>query len=222
MQDEIESICRKFGMKSQLSWGDKKRKMAIFVSKYDHCLWELLLRHRAGEINCEISLIISNHEDLRPVAETFGVPYHFLPIAEETKSRQERLQMELLRDRGVDLVVLARYMRVLSPAFCRAYRHRIINIHHSFLPAFAGRMPHRRAHERGVKLVGATAHYVTPALDSGPIVAQDVARVSHRDDVRDLVRKGRALERDVLAGAVRAHLEDRIIVHGNKCIVFSE
>jgi len=220
---EIESISRKFGMESQLSWGDQRRNVAIFVSKYDHCLWELLLRHRAGELICDIPVIISNHEDLRPVAETFNIPYFVFPVNHETpKSEQEQKQMELLRERNIDLLVLARYMQVLSPTFCKSFHNRIINIHHSFLPAFMGGMPYHRAHERGVKLIGATAHYATMDLDQGPIVEQDIMRVSHRDDVRDLIRKGRTLEKNVLVSAVKAHLEDRIIVHRNKCIVFAE
>ncbi|KAL7554907.1 hypothetical protein ACHAWF_018457 [Thalassiosira exigua] len=222
VEKEIQSMCQKFGMESQLAWGGKIRKMAIFVSKYDHCLWELLLRHRAGELSCEIPLIVSNHENLRSVAETFDVPYRVFPISKETKLDQEQKQMELLQDHGVDLVVLARYMQVLTPAFCDLLHNRIINIHHSFLPAFMGGMPYHRAHERGVKLIGATAHYATTNLDQGPIIEQDIMRVSHRDDVKDLIRKGRTLEKNVLVSAVKAHLEDRIIVHRNKCIVFAE
>ena len=204
------------------SWGDTRSKIAIFVSKNDHCLWELLLRHRAGEIQCDIPVIISNHDDLRPVAETFNIPYHVFPVTEETKHDQERKQMDLLREHNVDLLVLARYMQVLTPTFCDAFCNRIINIHHSFLPAFMGKMPYHRAHERGVKLIGATAHYTTMDLDQGPIIEQDIMRVSHRDDVKALIRKGRTLEKNVLVAAVKSHLEDRIIVNGNKCIVFAE
>jgi len=222
VEEEIKSVCDKFGMDSHLSWGDRRPKMAIFVSKYDHCLWELLLRHRAGELNCDISFIISNHENLRPIAETFDVPYQVFPITKENKTDQEKKQMELLHEQNIDLLVLARYMQVLNPAFCNAYHDRMINIHHSFLPAFMGAMPYHRAHERGVKLIGATAHYATMDLDQGPIIEQDIRRVSHRDDVKDLIRKGRTLEKNVLVSAVKAHLEDRIIVHRNKCIVFSE
>lgn len=223
VESEIEGICRKFGMKSHLSWGDKRRKMAIFVSKYDHCLWELLLRHRAGELSCDIPLIISNHENLRPVAETFNIPYRVFPITKETnKLDQEQKQLELLHEQNIDLLVLARYMQVLAPSFCNSYHNRIINIHHSFLPAFMGAMPYHRAHERGVKLIGATAHYATMDLDQGPIIEQDIMRVSHRDDVKDLIIKGRTLEKNVFVSAVKAHLEDRIIVHRNKCIVFAE
>ncbi|KAL9189743.1 hypothetical protein ACHAXT_009418 [Thalassiosira profunda] len=222
VEKEIKSMCQKFGMESHLSWGDAKRRMALFVSKYDHCLWELLLRHRAGELCCDIPLIISNHEDLRAVAETFEVPYNVFPITKDNKVDQEQRQMELLEEHNIDLLVLARYMQVLTPEFTDAYHSQIINIHHSFLPAFMGAMPYHRAHERGVKLIGATAHYATTDLDQGPIIEQDITRVSHRDDVRDLIRKGRTLERNVLVSAVKAHLEDRIIVHRNKCIVFAE
>ncbi len=192
------------------------------MGKYDHCLWELLLRHRAGEIHCDIPVIISNHEDLRPIAETFNIPYHVFPINTETKAKQEPKQMNLLHEHNIDLLVLARYMQILTPAFCDTYQNRIINIHHSFLPAFMGKMPYHRAHERGVKLIGATAHYTTTDLDQGPIIEQDIMRVSHRDDVQDMIRKGRTLEKNVLVAAVKSHLEDRIIVHGRKCIVFAE
>lgn len=222
LASDIDSTCLKFGMECRLSWGDTRSNIAIFVSKNDHCLWELLLRHRAGEIQCDIPVIISNHDDLRPVAETFNIPYHVFPVTEETKHDQERKQMDLLREHNVDLLVLARYMQVLTPTFCDAFRNRIINIHHSFLPAFMGKMPYHRAHERGVKLIGATAHYTTMDLDQGPIIEQDIMRVSHRDDVKALIRKGRTLEKNVLVAAVKSHLEDRIIVNGSKCIVFAE
>lgn len=170
------------------SWGDNRRRMAIFVSRYDHCLWEILLRHRAGELECDIPLIISNHEALRqPVADTFDIPYYVFPITKDTKFHQEELQMELLHEHEIDLIVLARYMQILSPTFCNnnTFHNHIINIHHSFLPAFMGSMPYHRAHERGVKLIGATTHYATSDLDQGPIIGQDVMRISHRDDVRE-------------------------------------
>ena len=194
------------------SWGDNRRRMAIFVSRYDHCLWEILLRHRAGELECDIPLIISNHETLRSVADTFDIPYYTFPITKDTKSHQEEQQMELLHEHGIDLIVLARYMQILSPTFCNnsTFHNHIINIHHSFLPAFMGSMPYHRAHERGVKLIGATAHYATSDLDQGPIIGQDVMHVSHRS------------EKSVLVSAVKNHIEDRIIVHRNKCIVFAE
>eukprot|EP01083_Nonionella_stella_P038573 104912_1 len=170
--------------------------MAIFVSRYDHCLWEILLRHRSGELACDIPLIISNHEALRTVADTFDIPYYVFPITKNTKFHQEEQQMELLYEHAIDLIVLARYMQILTPTFCNngTFHNHIINIHHSFLPAFMGSMPYHRAYERGVKLIGATAHYATSDLDQGPIIGQDVMRVSHRDDVKDLIRKGRSLE----------------------------
>jgi formyltetrahydrofolate deformylase len=197
--------------------------MAIFVSKYDHCLWEILLRQRAGELECNIALIISNHENLRHVAETFDVPYFVFPINQENKVQMEKDQLKILQEYEIDLVVLARYMQVLSEGFLQSFLpNQIINIHHSFLPAFTGGMPYHRAHERGVKLIGATAHYTTTDLDEGPILEQDIMRVTHRDDVKDMIRKGRTLEKNVLVSAVKAHLEERVIVHRNKCIVFPE
>jgi formyltetrahydrofolate deformylase len=197
--------------------------VAIFVSKYDHCLWELLLRHRAGELECNIAFILSNHENLRHVADTFDIPYLVFPINKDNKSELEQQQLTLLQDNQIDLVVLARYMQILSENFLNTFSsHRIINIHHSFLPAFTGGRPYHRAHERGVKLIGATAHYTTIDLDEGPIIEQDTIRVTHRDDVEDLIRKGRTLEKTVLVSAVKAHLEERVIVHRNKCIVFPE
>jgi formyltetrahydrofolate deformylase len=194
--------------------------VAIFVSKYEHCLYDLLLRHSAGELPCELSLIVSNHPDLEVVARQFGIEFHVFPITPETKAAQEKAELELLRQRNIDLVVLARYMQILSPEMVLALPERIINIHHSFLPAFVGKKPYHQAHERGVKVIGATAHYVTSELDEGPIIHQDVAHTSHRDSVDDLVQKGRDLERMVLSTAVRAHLEDRILVFGNRTVVF--
>ena len=197
--------------------------MAIFVSKYDHCLWELLLRHRAGELECNIVYIVSNHDNLRHVANAFGIPYLVFPVNKHNKSELEHQQLELLRENEIDVVVLARYMQILSENFLNEFSpHRIINIHHSFLPAFTGGKPYHRAHERGVKLIGATAHYTTIDLDEGPIIEQDIMRVTHRDDVKDLIRKGRTLEKNVLVSAVKAHLDERVIVHRNKCIVFPE
>mmetsp|Transcript_26517 Transcript_26517/g.53225 ORF Transcript_26517/g.53225 Transcript_26517/m.53225 type:complete len:311 (+) Transcript_26517:113-1045(+) len=223
IEDEINDLCVRFGMESQLSWGgDKRRRIAIFVSKYDHCLWELLLRQRAGELDCEIAMAISNHEKLRHVADTFDIPYHVFPITKDNKLEQEEKQISLIEQHNVDLLVLARYMQILSPSFCSRFQNQIINIHHSFLPAFRGGSPYHKAHERGVKLVGATAHYATTELDEGPIIEQDIMRVSHRDDVKDLVRKGRTLEKTCLTNAVKAHLDDRIITHRSKCIVFAE
>jgi formyltetrahydrofolate deformylase len=199
--------------------------MAVLVSRYDHCLLELLYRWRNGDYQVEIPFVLSNHDDLRELTESFGLSYHHLPVdgdkvpCEAGRGAQERRVLERLEE-GVDLVVLARYMQILSPAFVARYPGRIINIHHSFLPAFVGANPYKHAYERGVKLIGATAHYVTDALDEGPIIEQDVTRVSHRYSVGDLIRVGRDTERAVLARAVAAHLDDRVLVFGNKTVVF--
>ncbi len=220
LEGSIDEVAQRFEMDWRVSYSDRRKRMAIFVSRLDHCLYDLLLRHRAGELECDIPLVISNHEDLRPVAEQFGLDYHHFPITAETKRGQEDRGLELLASLEIDLVVLARYMQVLSERFIEHYPSRVINIHHSFLPAFSGARPYRRAYRRGVKLVGATAHYATGELDEGPIIEQSVTRASHRDSADDLVRKGRDVERTVLATAVRAHLEDRILVYENKTVVF--
>eukprot|EP00980_Cylindrotheca_fusiformis_P026616 scaffold16625_cov118-Cylindrotheca_fusiformis.AAC.7 len=190
------------------------------VSKYDHCLWELLLRHSAQELDMDIEVVISNHPDVRPVADTFRIPFHVTPVSPDTKAEAEAKQLELLKD--VDVVVLARYMQVLSGNFLNHFQNNIINIHHSFLPAFTGARPYNAAWERGVKLIGATAHYATQDLDEGPILEQDVISVSHRDEVDDMLRKGRILERNVLLKALEAHLDDRVIVYNNRCVVFGD
>ena len=222
----IREVSARFAMETRLCFatttsGERIRKrIAIFVSKYDHCLYDLLLRHRAGELNGDIALVVSNHPDLEAVARQFEVPFHCFPISSETKQVQEEAQLRLLREQAIDLVVLARYMQILGPILVDEYALRIINIHHSFLPAFVGGKPYHQAHERGVKLIGATAHYATRVLDEGPIIEQDVVRCSHRDAVEDLVRKGRDLEKWVLARAVRHHLDDRIVAYGNKTVVF--
>lgn len=220
LERSIDEVARRFEMAWRLSYSDRRKSVAIFVSRLDHCLYDLLLRHRAGELDCDIALVISNHDDLRPVADQFGLAFHHFPITAETKRGQEEREFELLASLDIDLIVLARYMQVLSEEFVGRYPSRIINIHHSFLPAFSGARPYRRAYQRGVKLVGATAHYATGELDEGPIIEQSVAHASHRDSVDDLVRKGRDVERTVLATAVRAHLEDRILVYDNKTVVF--
>jgi formyltetrahydrofolate deformylase len=216
----LDEVAGRLDMKWALSVDDRRKRVAIFVSRYEHCLWDLLLRHRAGELSCDIVAIISNHDDLRNIAGQFDVPFHVYPITKETKAAQEAQELALLAGLDVDLVVLARYMQILSGDFVSHYENRIINIHHSFLPAFMGGRPYQRAHQRGVKLVGATAHYVTTDLDEGPIIEQDVARTTHRDGVGDLVRKGRDLERIVLSRAVRAHLDDQVLTYGNKTVVF--
>lgn len=220
LERALDEVAGRFQMNIRLSYGSQVKRMAILVSKYDHCLYDLLYRHRAGELRCEIPLVLSNHPDLEPVAAHFGVPFHHLAITRETREQQEKRQLELLQEHQVDLVVLARYMQILSAEFTATFPLRIINIHHSFLPAFVGGKPYHQANERGVKLVGATAHYATAELDQGPIIEQDVIRTSHKDSVEDLVRKGRDVEKLVLARAVRSHLEDRIIAFGNKTVVF--
>lgn len=216
----LEEVAGRFEMALTVTDGAVKR-VAIMVSKYDHCLQDLLWRHRAGELPCEIPLILSNHPDLAPLAEHFGVPFHVFPITPDTKEAQEAAEIELLQAHKIDLVVLARYMQILTTGFIDTFPRRIINIHHSFLPAFMGGRPYHQARRRGVKLIGATAHYATADLDEGPIIEQDVVRCDHRDQVSDLVRKGRDLEKVVLARAVRWHLNDRVLVYGNKTVVFS-
>jgi formyltetrahydrofolate deformylase len=213
-------LARRHGMDWRISYTDPPKRMAVLVSRYDHCLIDLLWRWDAGELEAQVPLVVSNHPDLEARAASYGIPFYHLPVTKETKAEQESRVLDLLFEHGVDLVVLARYMQILSPKFVAAYPSRIINIHHSFLPAFAGADPYRRAHERGVKTIGATAHYVTDELDAGPIIHQDVAHVTHRDTVEDLVRLGREVERRVLARAVRWHLEDRILVDGNRTVVF--
>jgi formyltetrahydrofolate deformylase len=204
----------------QLNFTDAAPRLAIWVSRQDHCLFDLLWRQQAQEFNAKIALIVSNHEILRPVAEQFGIDFHYLPISPETKKVQEETQLQLLQQHQIDLVVLAKYMQVLSADFIAQFPT-VINIHHSFLPAFAGANPYQRAYERGVKIIGATAHYVTADLDEGPIIEQDVVRVSHRDETADLIRKGKDLERMVLARAVRLHLQNRVLVYGNRTVVFA-
>ena len=216
----FEPLARELDLRWELRFSDQVPKTAVLASKQDHCLYDLLLRHRAGELRAELAAVISNHPTCRPIAEYFGVPYLLFPITKENKLEQEARILEELERRNVELIVLARYMQILSDGFVGHYPNRIINIHHSFLPAFVGPKPYHQAYQRGVKLIGATAHYVTSQLDDGPIIAQDVIRISHRDSVEDLVRKGKDLEKLVLARAVRAHLENRVLVYGNKTVVF--
>ncbi len=220
LERAVEETAERFGMTWRLAYSRQAKRVAVFVSRYDHCLYDLLLRHRAGELCCEMAVIVSNHEDLRPVAQQFGVEFRTFAVDAQKKSDAEKQQALLLDGMKIDLVVLARYMQVLSPEFVGNYPSRIINIHHSFLPAFVGGKPYQQAYERGVKVIGATAHYATAELDEGPIIEQDVVRCSHRDSIDDLIRKGRDLERVVLARAVRSHLEDRVLVYGNKTVVF--
>jgi formyltetrahydrofolate deformylase len=204
----------------QLHFSDENLRLAVWVSRQDHCLFDLLWRQKAQEFKAEIALIISNHEALRPTAERFGIDFHYIPISPETKQSQEAEELRLLQKYQIDLVILAKYMQVLSADFVAQFPT-VINIHHSFLPAFAGANPYQRAYERGVKIIGATAHYVTADLDEGPIIEQDVVRVSHRDETADLVRKGKDLERMVLARAVRLHCQNRVLVYGNRTVVFA-
>jgi len=207
-------------MEVSLSRLSSKPKIVLMVSKFEHCFGDMIMRCRSGEINCEIACVISNHEDLRPLAETFGLKYHYIPVSKETKPQAEAKQLEIIRESGAELVVMARYMQILSENFLDTCSAPVINIHHSFLPAFAGAKPYHRAYERGVKLIGATAHYATKDLDEGPIIAQLVTTVSHRNNVDDLMRKGRELEREALASAVRLHVEGRILTYKNKTVIF--
>ena len=214
-----EAVAARYGMKWHISYAAERKKVAILVSKYDHAMMELLWRWSRGSLHCEIVAVISNHDDLRGDVENFGVPFHHVPVTAATKVDAEARIEALLA--GVDLIVLARYMQILSAEFTARWPNRIINIHHSFLPAFVGANPYQQAYDKGVKLIGATAHYVTADLDQGPIIEQDVERVSHRDEVPTLREMGETVERHVLARAVRWHVEDRILVHGNKTIVFA-
>ena len=208
------------GMKARVLASAQRERVALFVSKADHCFHDFVLRWKEGELSSDLVAVVSNHSDLQGIAEGYGVPYHHIPVTADTKAAAESKQVALLHSLGVDLVVLARYMQVLSADFLKNFGKPVINIHHSFLPAFAGGKPYHQAHARGVKLIGATAHYATHDLDEGPIINQDVARVTHRHGVDDLVRKGRDLEKMVLAAAVRWHLEGRVLVYGNKTVVF--
>ena len=205
----------------RLYFSDTKPRMAIFVSKMSHCLFDLLARYTAGEWNVEIPLIISNHPDLQHVAERFGIPFHLFPITKETKEEQEKKEMELLAKHKITFIVLARYMQVISEQMINAYPNRIINIHHSFLPAFVGAKPYHAAFERGVKIIGATSHYVTTELDAGPIIEQDVVRITHKDTVQDLVNKGKDLEKIVLSRAVQKHIERKVLAYKNKTVIFN-
>ena len=225
-QEKIEDYfatlyAQKYEMNFRLYFSDTKPRMAIFVSKMSHCLFDLLARYTAGEWNVEIPLIISNHPDLQHVAERFGIPFHRFPITKETKEEQEKKEMELLAKHKITFIVLARYMQVISEQMINAYPNRIINIHHSFLPAFVGAKPYHAAFERGVKIIGATSHYVTTELDAGPIIEQDVVRITHKDTVQDLVNKGKDLEKIVLSRAVQKHIERKVLAYKNKTVIFS-
>ncbi|MDV2990121.1 MAG: formyltetrahydrofolate deformylase [Dehalogenimonas sp.] len=208
-----------FGGNWELYFTDDLPKMAIMVSRFDHCLWDLLLRHKAGELNCRIPLIISNHEDLRYIADFYGIAYQYVPKTTENKAEAEQTEFALLDNAGVDFIVMARYMQVLSPDFLNRYHNRVINIHHSFLPAFEGAKPYHRAFERGVKIIGATAHFATVDLDKGPIIHQATLPISHQDTVNDLITKGRDIEKRVLSDGVKLYIANRVFVHGNRTII---
>ena len=225
-QEKIEDYFRtlygqKYEMDFRLYFSDVKPRMAIFVSKMSHCLFDMLARYTAGEWNVEIPLIISNHPDLQHVAERVGIPFYLFPITKETKEEQERKEMELLAKHKITFIVLARYMQVISEQMINAYPNKIINIHHSFLPAFVGAKPYHAAFQRGVKIIGATSHYVTTELDAGPIIEQDVVRITHKDSIEDLVNKGKDLEKIVLSRAVQKHIERKILAYKNKTVIFS-
>jgi formyltetrahydrofolate deformylase len=216
----VSQVSERFNMQWQLSFSDDMPRMALFVSKLPHCFYDILARHESGEWRVEIPLIISNHPDMEMVAKRFGIDYYCLPITAENKQQQEAKQLELMDKYNIDFVVLARYMQILSENFIEEYPQRIINIHHSFLPAFPGSKPYHSAHERGVKIIGATSHYVTKELDAGPIIEQDVVHISHEDAVQDMIRKGRDLEKIVLSRAIWNQLGRNILVCGNKTVVF--
>jgi formyltetrahydrofolate deformylase len=215
------NLATPFNMSWEIYPQDQKPKMALFISKYDHCLYDILGRYSAGELPLEIPLIISNHEDLKPVAERFNIPFYYVPFTKEIKAEGEQQQIDLLQQYGVDFIVLARYMQIITPNLIALYRNNIINIHHSFLPAFPGAKPYHSAFKRGVKIIGATSHYVTEGLDEGPIIEQDISRVSHSHSIDDFIMKGRDLERMVLARAIKLHAERKTMVYNNKTVVFS-
>ncbi|NEZ43023.1 formyltetrahydrofolate deformylase [Paenibacillus alvei] len=220
VKSEFESIASEFNMQWRISRVSKKKRIAIFVSKEDHCLVELLWQWQAGDLDAEIAMVVSNHSDMKEYVESFGIPYVYIPVDPNNKPEAERKQLDAVEGKA-DLIVLARYMQIISPKFIEKYPNQIINIHHSFLPAFVGGKPYQQAYNRGVKLIGATGHYVTEELDGGPIIEQDVQRVTHRADVNELKRIGRTIERVVLARAVHWHIEDRILVYQNKTVVFN-
>lgn len=220
IDEHFELIANKFQMKWELSFSDRCSRVAFFVSKHLHCLYDLLYRQKAGQLACEIPLIISNHSDARKVADDFGIKFFEVPINKDNKIEQEKKEIEILKKENIDLIVLARYHQIFTGTFVSAFHNRIINIHHSFLPAFAGKNPYLQAYEKGVKIIGATSHYVTEQLDGGPIIEQDTVHISHRDSLDDLVRKGEDLEKAVLNRAVRLALQKKILSYGNKTVIF--
>ena len=222
VEDYFDTLyAQKYDMKYRIYFSDRKPRMAIFVSKMSHCIYDLLARYTAGEWDVEIPLIISNHPDLEHIADRFGIPFHVFPITKENKAEQEEKEMQLLKENGVNFIVLARYMQVISEQMIEAYPSKIINIHHSFLPAFVGAKPYHAAFERGVKIIGATSHYVTTELDAGPIIEQDVVRITHKDTVQDLINKGKDLEKIVLSRAVQKHIDRKVLAYKNKTVIFN-
>ena len=215
------NLADEFEMKWRIYSSDRKPKMALFVCKYDHCLYDLLGRYNSGELNLEIPFIISNHLDLKPIADNFKIPYYFIPVTKETKAEAEQKQLELLEKYQINFIVLARYMQIISEKLIAEFPNKIINIHHSFLPAFVGAKPYHSAFKRGVKIIGATSHYVTEELDAGPIIDQGVTRVSHSHTIEDLISKGRDLEKIVLANAIKLHANRKVMVYNNKTVIFS-
>ena len=220
ISDKITELAKSFNMTWELHFSDEKLRVAIFVSKLTHCLYDVLSRYQAGEWNIQIPLVISNHPDADPIAKTFGINYFQFPITKDNKAAQERKQVKLLKEHDIDFIILARYMQILSPDIIDQYQNRIINIHHSFLPAFPGAKPYHSAYKRGVKIIGATSHYVTSELDGGPIIDQDIIRVTHQHTINDFVRKGRDLEKVVLARAIWLHLQHKVLSYKNKTVVF--
>lgn len=220
LKEAFAPMAKEFKAQWDIRFSERKIRTAVFVSNHDHCLNEILWRYKLGEFPIEIPLIISNHDATEKLAALHGIPFHLIQVDKENKEEQEKKELELLEANGIDTVILARYMQILSPEFVKRFPNKIINIHHSFLPAFAGSNPYKQAFERGVKIIGATSHYVTEDLDEGPIIAQDIIHISHKDSVKDLVRKGRDLERLVLARALHYHFEHRVLVRGRKTIVF--
>ena len=215
------ALVEKFNLKWRIYAAEQKPKMALFVSKYDHCLYDILGRYNSGELFLEIPFILSNHLDLKPIADSFNIPFYHIPVTKATKHEAEQKQLELLETHNIDFVVLARYMQIVSDTLIDKYPNKIINIHHSFLPAFVGAKPYHSAYKRGVKIIGATSHYITEELDAGPIIEQDVARVSHTHSIKDLIAKGRDLEKIVLSNAIKLHANRKVMVYNNKTIIFS-
>ncbi len=222
LKDEFKyTLAKQFNMKWHIYSSDEKIKMALFVSKYDHCLYDILGRYNSGELNVNIPFILSNHTDLKPIADSFKIPFYHIPVTKNTKAKAEEAQLKLLEEHNIDFIVLARYMQIVSGKLIDKYLNKIINIHHSFLPAFVGAKPYHSAYKRGVKIIGATSHYITEELDAGPIIEQDVAHVSHSYDIEDLIAKGRDLEKIVLSNAIKLHIDRKVMVYNNKTVIFS-